>query len=66
MEADRRHRAGHQERDRRKTIITKEPPTTAKDTTYVAKALEELRAEGVDVDGKGFQPITVELKEGGA
>ena len=49
-----------------KTIITKEPPTTAKDTTYVAKALEELRAEGVDVDGKGFQPITVELKEGGA
>ena len=48
------------------TIITKEPPATAKDTTYITKALEELRAEGVDVDGKGFQPITVELKEGGA
>ena len=48
------------------TIITKEPPETAKDTTYITKALEELRAEGVDVEGKGFQPITVELKEGGA
>jgi NitT/TauT family transport system substrate-binding protein len=48
------------------TIITKQPPETAKDTTYVTKALEELRAEGVDVDGKDFQPITVELQEGGA
>jgi NitT/TauT family transport system substrate-binding protein len=48
------------------TIITKAPPETAKDTTYITKALEELRAEGVDVDGKGFQPITVELQEGGA
>src|SRR5918993_261570 len=48
------------------TIITKQPPETAKDTTYVTKALEELRAEGVDVDGKSFAPITVELKEGGA
>jgi NitT/TauT family transport system substrate-binding protein len=48
------------------TIITKEPPETAKDTTYITKALEELQAEGVDVDGKGFQPIAVELKEGGA
>jgi NitT/TauT family transport system substrate-binding protein len=47
------------------TIITKQPPETAKDTTYITKALEELRAEGIDVDGKGFQPITVELKEGG-
>ena len=49
-----------------KTIISKQPPETAKSTTYITKALEELRAEGVDVDGKGFQPITVELKEGGA
>jgi NitT/TauT family transport system substrate-binding protein len=48
------------------TIITKQPPESAKSTTYITKALEELRAEGVDVDGKGFQPITVELKEGGA
>jgi len=47
------------------TIITKQPPETAKSSTYITKALEELRAEGVDVDGKSFQPITVELKEGG-
>jgi NitT/TauT family transport system substrate-binding protein len=47
------------------TIITKEPPETAKSSTYIDKALTELRAEGVDVDGKGFKPITVELKEGG-
>ena len=49
-----------------KTIISKAPPETAKDGTFVTKALEELRAEGVDVSGSGFQPITVELKEGGA
>ncbi|HEV2931036.1 MAG TPA: ABC transporter substrate-binding protein, partial [Propionibacteriaceae bacterium] len=48
------------------TIITKEPPETAKASTYIDKALAELKAEGVDVDGKGFQPITVELKEGGS
>jgi NitT/TauT family transport system substrate-binding protein len=48
------------------TIITKEPPETAKSSTYIAKALTELKAEGVDVDGKGFKPITVELKEGGS
>ena len=47
------------------SIISKQPPETAKDTTFVTKALEELRAEGVDVDGKSFAPITVELKEGG-
>jgi NitT/TauT family transport system substrate-binding protein len=47
------------------TIISKQPPETARSSTYVTKALEELRAEGVDVDGKAFQPITVELKEGG-
>jgi NitT/TauT family transport system substrate-binding protein len=47
------------------TIISKEPPETARSSTYVTKALEELRAEGVDVDGKSFAPITVELKEGG-
>jgi NitT/TauT family transport system substrate-binding protein len=48
-----------------KTIISAAPPETAKSSTYITKALEELRAEGVDVDGKSFQPITVELKEGG-
>ena len=47
------------------TIITKEPPDTAKTNEYVEKALTELKAEGVDVEGKAFAPITVELQEGG-
>lgn len=47
------------------TIITKTPPTTAYSNTYVEKALEELKADGVDVDGKDFTPISVTLKEGG-
>ena len=48
------------------TIITKDPPDTAKSNTYVEKALTELKSEGVDVEGKSFQPITVELNEGGS
>ncbi|WP_375424390.1 ABC transporter substrate-binding protein [uncultured Friedmanniella sp.] len=48
------------------TIITKEPPATAKNTTFLEAALKQLRDEGVDVDGKGFTPLTVELKDGGA
>ena len=48
------------------TIISKQPPETAHTNTYVTKALEELKADGVDVDGKAFKPITVELKEGGS
>ncbi|MFL6065909.1 MAG: ABC transporter substrate-binding protein [Friedmanniella sp.] len=47
------------------TIITTAPPETAKASTYVEKALQELRDEGVDVTGKGYAPITVELKAGG-
>src|SRR4051812_13194474 len=47
------------------TIITTAPPGTAKASTYVEKALQELREEGVDVTGKGYAPITVELKAGG-
>jgi NitT/TauT family transport system substrate-binding protein len=47
------------------TIITKQPPETAKSSEYLDKALAELKAEGVDVEGKGFKPITVQLKEGG-
>ncbi len=49
-----------------KTIITKEPPSTAYSTEYVQKALDELKADGVDVMGSGFTPETVTLKEGGA
>jgi NitT/TauT family transport system substrate-binding protein len=52
--------------DQGKTIITKEPPTTAYSNEYVQKALDELKAEGVDVMGAGFTPADVTLKEGGA
>ena len=48
------------------TIISADPPETAKNTTYVEKALTELKAEGVDVEGKGFTPVTVTLEKGGA
>ncbi len=47
------------------TIITKDPPKSAYTNTYIAKALSQLKAEGVDTVGAGFAPITVTLKEGG-
>jgi NitT/TauT family transport system substrate-binding protein len=47
------------------TIITKAPPSTAYSNTYVNAALKQLAAEGVDVMGKSFTPLTVTLKEGG-
>jgi NitT/TauT family transport system substrate-binding protein len=47
------------------TIITKQPPTTAKSSTYLEAALTALKSENVDVMGSSFAPITVELKEGG-
>ncbi|HWJ07891.1 MAG TPA: ABC transporter substrate-binding protein [Nocardioides sp.] len=47
------------------TIISKAPPETAYTNEYVEKALAELEADGVDTMGADFQPITVELKEGG-
>jgi len=49
-----------------KTIITEEPPGSAYSNEYVEKALDELKADGVDVDGEGFTPLTVTLKAGGA
>ncbi|RNM16958.1 ABC transporter substrate-binding protein [Nocardioides pocheonensis] len=52
--------------DQGKTIITKAPPSTAYSNEYVQKALDELKAEGVDVMGTGFKPMDVTLKEGGA
>jgi NitT/TauT family transport system substrate-binding protein len=48
------------------TIISQEPPETAYSNKYVEAALAELKDEGVDVDGAGFTPATVELKEGGS
>jgi NitT/TauT family transport system substrate-binding protein len=47
------------------TIITTDPPETAYSNEYVEKALQELKDEGVDVDGADFTPLTVELQEGG-
>jgi NitT/TauT family transport system substrate-binding protein len=52
--------------DQGKTIISKEPPSSAYTNEYVDKALDELKADGVDVMGSGFTPETVTLKEGGA
>jgi NitT/TauT family transport system substrate-binding protein len=46
-------------------VITAEPPSTAYTNEYVDKALEELKADGVDVMGDGFSPIEVTLNEGG-
>jgi NitT/TauT family transport system substrate-binding protein len=47
------------------TIITAQPPATAYSNKYVDAALKELKAEGVDVMGTSFKPLTVVLKEGG-
>jgi len=47
------------------TIITTKPPATAYSNKYVDQALKELKAEGVDVLGKSFTPLTVTLNAGG-
>jgi NitT/TauT family transport system substrate-binding protein len=51
--------------DQDKTIISKEPPSSAYSNKYVDQALDELKADGVDVMGTGYQPITVTLNAGG-
>ncbi|MEF3404584.1 ABC transporter substrate-binding protein [Agromyces sp. CCNWLW203] len=45
--------------------ITEEPPATAWSNEWITQALDELKADGVDVTGEGFEPIEVELTEGG-
>ncbi|PPF84184.1 ABC transporter substrate-binding protein [Subtercola sp. Z020] len=47
------------------TVITKEPDSDAYTNTYVQKALDALKGEGVDVTGTSYAPITVTLTEGG-
>ncbi len=47
------------------TILTKAPPADAHTNKYITQALDELKADGVDVMGKDYKPITVTLKEGG-
>ena len=49
-----------------KTVITKAPDATAYTNDYAKKALDALKGAGVDVEGSGFKPATVELKEGGS
>jgi NitT/TauT family transport system substrate-binding protein len=45
-------------------LITAEPDESAYNNTYIQKALDELKAEGVTVDGT-YTPIDVVLTEGG-
>ncbi len=47
------------------TILTEDPPATAHTNKYIQQALDELKADGVDVMGASYKPITVVLKEGG-
>lgn len=49
-----------------KTVLTKAPEGLAYTNDYVTKALEELKAAGVDTTGTSFTPLTVTLAEGGA
>ncbi len=46
-------------------VITADPPASAFTNEYVDKALEALRADGVDVEGAAFEAIDVELQPGG-
>jgi NitT/TauT family transport system substrate-binding protein len=48
------------------TVITRDPDAEAYSNTYVERALEQLRGEGIDVAGEGYQPIEVTLNPGGA
>ncbi len=47
------------------SLITEEPPASAYSNDYILEAIAALEAEGVDVNGDGFTPITVTLKAGG-
>jgi NitT/TauT family transport system substrate-binding protein len=48
------------------TVLTKAPDANAFTNDIVKEALSILTGLGVDVIGDGYEPITVELKEGGA
>jgi NitT/TauT family transport system substrate-binding protein len=45
--------------------ITEEPPATAWSNEWIQQALDELEGEDLDLTGEGFEPIEVELTEGG-
>ncbi|GAA0927847.1 ABC transporter substrate-binding protein [Pseudonocardia zijingensis] len=48
------------------TVLTRDPDPEAFTNDYVERALESLRAEGVDVTGEDYAPIEVTLNPGGA
>ena len=48
-----------------KTVLTKAPTDGAYTNEYVQKALNNLKAEDVDVSGANFKPETVKLEKGG-
>jgi NitT/TauT family transport system substrate-binding protein len=48
------------------TVLTKDPDAEAFTNDYVTKAVELLKADGVDVVGAGYQPIDVTLQPNGA
>jgi NitT/TauT family transport system substrate-binding protein len=47
------------------TVLTRDPDAEAHTNTYVERALEGLKAEGVDVTGEGYAPMQVTLNPGG-
>ncbi len=47
-------------------MLTKAPEGLAYTNDYVQKAIDILKAQGVDVNGATFTPKTVTLTEGGA
>ena len=51
--------------DQGATVITKAPDADAYTNDYAQKAVDALKAEGVDVVGDGFKPATITLNEGG-
>jgi NitT/TauT family transport system substrate-binding protein len=48
------------------TVLTKDPDPEAFTNDYVTKAIELLKADGVDVVGAGYQPVDVTLQPNGA
>jgi NitT/TauT family transport system substrate-binding protein len=47
------------------SLITAAPADSAYTTEWIIKALDELKADGIDVTGEGYRPAEVELLEGG-
>ena len=48
------------------TVLTKDPDPEAFTNDYVTKAIDLLKAEGVDVVGAGYKPVDVTLQPNGA